>query len=246
MNKKNFNLKALFLVTLFLLSFSAQENFAQQSNPFFAQKFVKSNRQIAADFNFNAAKNFDVAEKSTEEFAPRKSSSLVKKQSGSYTRPDASERFKKYAGRTFGGYALLGTVASAGFAHLIDSPPEWEDDSRGFARRVGSAFGKTVVEETTVYALDEAFKLDSNFYRSGKKDFGSRLKNAFLTTFTARKANGKRVIGAPRIVGAFTSNIVAAEVWFPNNYDYRDGLRYGATSLGVNVLVNLFREFFPR
>ncbi len=234
------------MITLFLLSAFARENFGQQSNPFFAQKLGKPTRRIAADFNVSAVKIPDFAENSTQGFARRESSPIIKNQTGNYTRPNANERFKKYAGRTFGGYALLGTVVSAGFAHLIDSPEEWENDSRGFARRVGSAFGKTVFEETTVYGLDEALKLDSNFYRSNRRDFGSRLKNAFLTTFTARKESGKRVIGIPRIAGALTSNIVAAEVWFPRNYDYKDGLYYGAASLGVDVLVNLFREFFPR
>ncbi len=241
MKRKNRNSAALCLITLFLLSAFARENFGQQSNPFFAQNFIKSIRAVSEDFDAGSGKIFDGKSGSESDNLPS-----TKKQTGNYTRPNAGERIKKYAKRTFGGSALLGTVAAAGFAQLIDSPEEWEDDSRGFARRVGSAFGKTVIEETTVYALDEALKLDSNFYRSGKKDFRSRLKSAVLSTFTARKPSGRRVAGIPRVAGALTGNIVAAEFWYPKNYDFKDGLRYGASSLGFDVLVNLFREFFPK
>lgn len=243
MQRNKINLIALCLITLFLLGNFSENISGQQSNSFYRQTtIVKSGRVITADFNANNRTDFFAK----ETFPTGNRISPNEKQTVAYTRPNAEKRFKKYANRTFGASALLGTVVSAGFAQLIDSPEEWENNGTGFARRVGSAFGKTAIEETTVYGLDEALKLDSNFYRSGKKDFGSRVKNAFLTTFTARRANGKRVIGVPRIVGAYTSNVIATEAWYPPNYNYKDGIRYGTYSLGFNVLVNVFREFFNR
>ncbi|HMT09327.1 MAG TPA: hypothetical protein PKA82_15090, partial [Pyrinomonadaceae bacterium] len=113
----------------------------------------------------------------------------------------------------------------------------------GFARRVGSNFGKNVIRNTTIYAMDEALKLDSHYYRSTKRDVGSRLGNAVASTFTARTQSGKRTIGAPRIIGTYAANVIAAETWYPRGYDWKDGMKSGTISLGVNSMINIFREF---
>ncbi|MGI8787004.1 MAG: hypothetical protein ACR2HG_04490 [Pyrinomonadaceae bacterium] len=242
MNQIKFNSTALSLVTLFLSGVFSSAVFCQQSNNQFHQAaIVKSNRAISDDFNSTNKNRFFPEKKSSpqaEDFpaAPQTN----------YSRPNADERFKKYIKRTFSPIALLGDVVSAGFAQAIDSPEEWENNGKGFARRLGSAFGKSAIEETVVYGLDETLKLDSNFYKSGKRKFSDRLANAVLTTFAARKPDGKRVVGFPRIVGAYTSNIIATETWYPKNYDYKDGLRYGTISLGYDVLVNILKEFFYR
>ena len=159
-------------------------------------------------------------------------------------RPNKNERFKKYLNRTFGPYALLGNAASAGFAHLLDEPEEWENNSKGFGRRLASTIGRNIISQTVTYGLDESFKLDSSYYKSGSKKIKDRLKNAVLSTFTARKPDGKRVFGFPRIAGTFTSAIIANQFWYPSRFDYKDGIRSGAFSLGTSVGVNFLREFF--
>lgn len=163
-----------------------------------------------------------------------------------YTRPDAKTRRNKYFNSMFGPYAIAQTVASAGFGTWRNSPEEWGGKWEGFGRRVASGFGKSAIKQTTIYALDESFKLDSNFYRSQKRSFGAKVKNAVISPFTARKPNDKRVVGFPRIVGTYTSSIIAAETWYPKRYNYRDGLRSGTISLGLNVAFNLFKEFIKK
>lgn len=160
-----------------------------------------------------------------------------------YTRPNAEKRFKRYINSVVGPFTLLGNAIGAGFGTLANEPEEWGKKPAGFGRRFASNLGRSAIRNTATYALDEAFKLDSGFYRSQKRDAGSRIKNAVLSTFTARKTNGKRVVGVPRLVGTYTGSIVAAETWFPKRFDYKDGLRDGTVSLGFNTLVNLFREF---
>ena len=160
-----------------------------------------------------------------------------------YVRPDSKTRFKRYVNSMFGPVALGKTVASAGWGTWRNSPEEWGDKWEGFGRRVASGLGKSVIKNTTIYGLGEALKYDSRFYRSQKKDFGSRLGNALISPVTARDKNGKRVIGIPRIVGTYTSSIVAAETWYPDRYSYRNGLRSGTISLGFTAAFNVFKEF---
>lgn len=163
---------------------------------------------------------------------------------GGYVRPDKKIRLKRYIKRTVGPLSLARQAARAGFTTLTNSPEEWERTGEGFARRFGSNLGSNAIKQTTIYGLDEVLKLDSSYYRSPKKDFGSKMKNALLSTVTARNKEGKRVFGAPRIAGTYTASIIAREAWYPDRYDYKDGLRSGTISLGFNAAFNVFKEFF--
>lgn len=161
----------------------------------------------------------------------------------SYVRPDSKTRFNRYIKSMVGPAALAKSIAGAGYSTWTNSPEEWGNHWEGFGKRVASNMGKSVINNTTRYSLEEAFKLDSHYYRSQNKSVGARLKNALLSPVTARNKNGKRVFGFPRVVGTYTGSIVAAEAWYPERYNYKDGLRSGTISLGMGALYNVFREF---
>jgi hypothetical protein len=160
-----------------------------------------------------------------------------------YVRPDSKARFRRYLNSMFGPGTLAKSVVGAGYATWRNSPEEWGPNWKGFGRRVASGLGKNVIKQTTIYGVGEALKYDSRFYRSKKKDFGSRLGNALVSPLTARNETGKRVIGVPRLIGTYTASIIAAETWYPSRYDYKDGLRNGTMSLGMNAAFNVFKEF---
>lgn len=217
-------------VFLFLAAFSSV--FSQEKTQF---------ENLSLDENSLTSAKLKI-EKSASVFSGSKTEKTAQTQQ-TYTRPNSERRFKRYVNGVFGPYALLGIAAGAGISTATNEPEEWGKKAEGFGRRVASNFGKNVIKETVVYGLDEALKLDSGFYRSQQRDTGSRVKNALLSTVTARKPNGKRVVGIPRLVGTYTSQIIAAETWYPSRYDYKDGLRNGTISLGINAAFNLFREF---
>lgn len=170
------------------------------------------------------------------------------KQNGSqtnstYVRPDAKTRSKRYINSVVGPLALARQAAGAGLSTWRNSPEEWGDRWEGFGRRFASNFGKNVIRQTTTYSLDEAFKLDSQYYRSKNKSALARVTNALISPVTARDAGGKRVFGFPRIIGTYTGNIVAREIWYPARFDWKDGVKSGTISLGFNAAFNLFKEF---
>ncbi len=160
-----------------------------------------------------------------------------------YTRPDAATRRKRFISGTIGPVALGKMVATAGIGTWRNSPEEWGTQWEGFGRRVASNFGKNAIKQTAKYSLGEAFKLDSHFYRSKSKSVGARVTNALISPVTARNKKGRRVFGAPNLVGTYASNIIAREAWYPNGYDWKDGVRSGTISLGFNAAFNLFKEF---
>lgn len=169
--------------------------------------------------------------------------SLKTQQQSTYSRPDGKTRFKRYVKGMIGPVALAKQVVGAGIGTWRNSPEEWGGQWEGFGKRLASGFGKNLIKQTSTYGLDEAFKLDSHYYRSKKIDARSKIKNALLSPVTARNTSGKRVIGIPKIVGTYTSSIVAAEVWYPQRYDWKDGVRTGTISFGISAAYNLFKEF---
>lgn len=160
-----------------------------------------------------------------------------------YVRPSAKTRFNRYLGSMFGPVALGKRVVSAGWSTWRNSPEEWGPQWEGFGKRFASGTGKTIIKSTVQYGLEEAFKLDSSYYRSKNKSVGARVKNALISPVTARDENGKRVFGFPRIIGTYTGSIVAAETWYPDRYTWKNGLRSGTISLGMTAAFNLVKEF---
>lgn len=164
-------------------------------------------------------------------------------QSNGYTRPDAATRRKRFIKSLVGPWSLGRVVVRAGISTWRNSPEEWGDNWEGFGRRVASNFGKNVIKQTTKFGIDEALKTDSHFYRSKNKSVSARIGNALISPVTARDRNGKRVIGIANLAGTYGSSIIAREVWYPDRYDWKDGVKSGTISLGFNAAFNLFKEF---
>ena len=159
-----------------------------------------------------------------------------------YVRPSADKRFKKYLNSMFGPWSIGRAVASAGLSTWSNSPEEWGPHWDGFGKRFASNMGRSIIKNSIVYSMDEAFKLDSYYYRSTKRDWKSKVKTAMLSPVTARKPDGTKVFGFPRVVGTYTSSIIAAETWYPGT-DWKDGLRNGSMTLLFNGGYNLLKEF---
>jgi hypothetical protein len=163
-------------------------------------------------------------------------------QDDAYHPPDAKTRAKWYRDSLIGWQAIGRQVVGAGYGTWRNSPEEWGDHWEGFGRRLASGFGKNVIKQTSIYGLDSGLKVDSHYYRS-KKGVGAKVANALISPVTARNREGKRVVGVPRLVGTYGSSIVAYETWYPQRYNWKDGVRSGTISLGINAAFNLFKEF---
>jgi hypothetical protein len=160
-----------------------------------------------------------------------------------YTPPDAATRRKRFISGLVGPYTLGRQLVGAGIATARNSPEEWGPGWDGFGRRMASNFGKNAIKQATVFGLDTGMGYDSHFYRSKDRGTGARIKNALISPVTARNKNGKRVVGIPRLVGTYGSSVIAYETWYPDRYDWKDGVKSGTISLGFNAAFNLFKEF---
>lgn len=174
---------------------------------------------------------------------PTNTGGTWKQQNNWYVRPDRKKRFNDYVNSMVGPVSLARYAATAGMTTYRNSPSEWGDKWEGFGRRFASNLATGSIQKTVQYGLDEALKLDSKFYKSRKRTISARMRNAVFSAVTARDPKGKRVFGAPKLVGRVVSKVVAAEAWYPERYNYVHGLKGAAISTAISVGVNLFREF---
>jgi hypothetical protein len=152
-------------------------------------------------------------------------------------------RFKAFLDDSVGPDTLLFEAAGAGITTGRNAPKEWGGKWDGFARRYASNLGKNFIKQSVTYGLDEALKVDSTFYRSRDRGVAARFRNSVFSAVTARDRRGKRVIGISRIAGSIVANVAAAQVWYPDRYNYVHGVKGAAIAIAFDAAHHLIREF---
>jgi hypothetical protein len=161
-----------------------------------------------------------------------------------YVRPTQKIKLHNYLFDAFGPYPIVGAAVAAGINQADNTPPEWKQGAEGYGKRVASNFGIAGVSITTRYALSEAFKEDSMYYRCECTGIFPRLGHAVISTFTARRgADGHRVFSFPAVVAPYAGTMTAVYAWYPGRYNASDGFRMGNYSLLAYVGGNIALEF---
>jgi len=161
-----------------------------------------------------------------------------------YNRPTEKTKLRNYFFDAFGPYPVVGAALAAGINQANNGPPEWKQGAEGYGKRFGSDFGIAAVSTTTRYALAEAFREDTLYYRCECKGVFPRLSHAVISTFTARRGDdGHRVFSIPDLVAPYAGTMTAVYAWYPGRYDAKDALRMGNYSLLAYVGGNIALEF---
>jgi len=162
-----------------------------------------------------------------------------------YIRPTQKIKLRNYFFDAFGPYPIVGAAFAAGINQADNAPPEWKQGAEGYGKRFGSNFAIAAVSTTTRYALAQAFKEDTLYYRCECKGVFPRLGHAVISTFTARRGgDGHRVFSIPALVGPYAGTTTAVYGWYPGRYDAEDALRMGNYSLLGYIGGNIALEFF--
>jgi hypothetical protein len=162
-----------------------------------------------------------------------------------YTRPTQTTKLRNYVFDAFGPYPIAGAAFAAGIGQAYKTPPEWKQGAEGFGKRFGSDFGIAAVSTTTRYALAQAFKEDTLYYRCECKGVFPRLRHAMISTLTARRGDdGHRVFSFPALIAPYAGSMTAVYAWYPGRYDGKDALRMGNYTMLGYVGGNIALEFF--
>jgi hypothetical protein len=197
--------------------------------------------QISEDAQANDTNSSAEIHKSTSADSGQKTSNQTPAKP--FVFPTKRERFNRYVKGTVGPYSLLGIGVAAGINQWRDNPEEWEQGASGYGKRYASGFGRNLIQQTVIYGLDSAMGLDTRFRKSTRKGFFPRLKDALAENITSRNRVGKRVFSVPRVSGVYASGIISHEAWYPERYNYKDGLASGTKTLLTGFGMNLVREF---
>jgi hypothetical protein len=162
-----------------------------------------------------------------------------------YTPPTEKTKLHNYLFDTFGPYPIVGAAFVAGINQAYNTPPEWKQGAEAYGKRFGSNFAIAAVSTTTRYALAEALREDTLYYRCECNGFFPRLSHALISTLTARRGeDGHRVFSFPALVAPYAGTMTAVYAWYPSRYDAKDAFRMGNYLQLGNVGANISSEFF--
>ncbi len=153
---------------------------------------------------------------------------------------------KKYVKNTFSPFVVLRAGAGAAIEQARNVPHEWGQGAGGFGKRLGSALGKHLVNNSIHLAVAEMRHEEIGYRPSGKKHFGPRLKYALVSTVVTRKTTtGKKTVATGELAGAFGSGIIS-RAWQPaSTRSIALGFESGGITLGVDAGTHVLHEFWP-
>jgi len=162
-----------------------------------------------------------------------------------YVRPTQGTQVRSYVFDTFGPYPITGAALAAGLGQYTNSPPEWDQSVAGYGKRFGSDLGIEAVGTTTRYALAEALKEDTMYYRCECTGIFPRLRHAVVSSLTARRGeDGHAVFSFPALVAPYAGSMTAVYAWYPNRFGAKDAFRMGNYNLLAYMGGNISFEFF--
>ena len=161
-----------------------------------------------------------------------------------YNRPTERTKIHNYLFDSFGPYPVVGAALLGAINQADKTPPEWGQGAGAYGERAGSDFGIALVTTTSRYALAEAFREDTLYYRCECRGLVRRLGHAMISTVTARVGDdGHRRLSFPALVAPYAGSMTAVYGWYPGRYDAEDGLRMGNYALLAFAGINIAREF---
>lgn len=124
-------------------------------------------------------------------------------------------------------------------------PEEWGQGWDAFGVRMASGFGQHLIKEQIqfgVWAIDHE---DPRHARSGLHGVWPRTRYAVIHTFVAKRDGGGSMPAYSRFIGDYGAGFISRE-WFPTRFhNFQQGFDAGSISLGVDVGMNVLREFTP-
>ena len=157
------------------------------------------------------------------------------------------KRFRLYLRQTYTTPGIYVKTALFSLGDQInDSPPGWNRDFGGYARRVGSRHAQFVLQNSFVALGNGILGYEPRYDRCRGSGFWHRTGHALARNFITydRSETSSR----PQFAlygGAFAAGVVAG-TWKPSNRDLvAEGYRAVITQVGFGSAANLFGEFAP-
>ena len=142
-------------------------------------------------------------------------------------------------------FAMLGWLASAGWAQLIDGIPNYGTNGKAFSQRLGAAAALSTSKEIFSDAvLATAFHQDPRYYQLGKSHkFINRVLYAGTRPIIGRTDSGKTIPNYAFMLGTAGAAALTRTYYPEQNLNGGQVARAWATSLGGSAFGSLVSEF---
>jgi hypothetical protein len=158
---------------------------------------------------------------------------------------DVTGKLRFHVSATIGPMPLLGDAAYAAILQKADAPLEWKQGAEAYGQRLGSMVAWSGIHNALAFGLDSTLHQDPRYYRSGGPGFWRRSGHAIRGTLLTRTDSGGETLSTWRIGSAYGSAVLS-NFWYPRRLNtVRLGFLQGSVTIGLDLVANLGREFWP-
>ena len=155
------------------------------------------------------------------------------------------EKFKYHMQRSVDATEFLRAGAGGALNQWRDHPTEWGQGWDAYGVRVASHFGQHFVKQQILFGVQAIDHESPEHLRSHRHGFTNRVKDSIRYTFTSGTDSGKFMPAYSRFIATYGAAFIS-RAWYPEQYHtFTSGLQAGSTSIGIDVGMNLLREFWP-
>ena len=142
-----------------------------------------------------------------------------------------------------------GTVALAAIfaadAQFTNANPSFGQGVKGYAHNLGTSYGDFVIGNYLSEAVYPTFfHQDSRYFRRGVGRVSSRLEYSVGQIFFTHSDSGRTQFNYSEILGNSTA-VAISNAYYPDNRSVSDSATKLGLQLGVDMVSNILKEFWP-
>jgi hypothetical protein len=155
------------------------------------------------------------------------------------------EKFKIASQDAFDRGSVALAAAFAGEGQITNSNPSFGQGTAGYARYLGTAYADVVIGDFMTEAIyPSLLHQDPRYFRRGTGSGLSRLGYAMGQIFWTHSDAGRSQFNFSEIAGNSTA-VAISNAYYPDNRDAANAVARLGTQLGVDMLSNVLKEFWP-
>jgi hypothetical protein len=136
-------------------------------------------------------------------------------------------------------------LAFAGESQLSNSNQSFGQGVKGYAHYFGTAYADFVIGDYMTEGIyPSLLHQDPRYFRRGKGSGMSRLGYACSQIFVTHNDSGKSAPNYSEVLGNATAVAISMS-YYPDNRDAKDAVSKLGSQLGVDMVSNVLKEFWP-
>jgi hypothetical protein len=157
------------------------------------------------------------------------------------------QKFKTVARGTFDPIQFTYYLFIAGYGQATNDEAAYGQGALGYAKRYGTIFGDTTIENFMVGAvMPSLFRQDPRYFQMGKGGFGRRTWYAITRIIVTRGDSGKKQLNISEFTGSALAAAISTYSYHPRgDQNVTSVTSVWGTQVGLDAFANEVKEFWP-